>query len=81
MADNVKTVNSIVYTFDTETENKSMSKTFTDYNTSVSDDQIRTVGKILAAQELFSGDFGVISALVSMDRVEKQITDITQASA
>lgn len=81
MADNVKTVNSLVYTFDTETENKSMSKTFTDYNTSVTDDQIRTVGKILAAQELFSGDFGVISALVSMERVEKQITDITQASA
>lgn len=75
------TVNSVVYTFDTETEGKSLKKTFSDYNTSVSDDNLRTVGKTINAQALFASDEnGVISGLTNIERIEKKITDITQAS-
>lgn len=75
------TVNSVVYTFDTETEGKSLKKTFSDYNTSVSDDALRTVGKTINAQALFASDEnGVISGLTNIERIEKKITDITQAS-
>lgn len=77
-----KTLQSVVYTFDTETEGKTFSKTFSDYNTSVTDDQLRTVGKTISGQELFASDAGgVISGLTGIKRVEKKITDITQASA
>lgn len=76
------TLHSVVYKFETTTEGKSYTKTFSDYNTSVSDDNLRTVGKTIAEQELFASDEnGVISGLTKIERVDKQITDITQASA
>lgn len=74
---NEKMAYTVTFTFDTETEGKSLTKTFSDYNTSVSDDALRTVGKTINAQALFaSNEYGVISGLTKIERHENKTVDV-----
>lgn len=74
---NEKMAYQVVYTYTTETEDKTLTKTFTDYNTSVTDDKIREIGNTFLTNKLFKdAKNGVITALKKVQRVNKKITHI-----
>lgn len=68
---------SVQYIFDTEVEDKTLTKTFSDYNTSVSDDQILNVGTIFVTNQIFADDTnGVITRVNKTRRIKQEITDL-----
>lgn len=67
----------VIATFTTETTDKTMTKTFSDYNTAVSDDTCRSVAQACVTNVAFKDPKnGVITGVKKVQRVEKKITDV-----
>lgn len=67
----------VIATFTTETEGKTMTKTFSDYNTAVTDDTCREVCAACVTNVAFKdAKNGVITGVKKVQRVEKKITDV-----
>lgn len=78
-----KTVNTLEYVFDTNQAGKTLTKSFTDFDTTVTDDIIKTVGQNLATNKIFADDAGaVISSLKEANVIQRTIrkVDVTAAA-
>lgn len=72
-----KTTRSITFIFGTDREDKTITKSFSGYNTALTDDAISTVGNSLVSNQLFADDdAGVITSVQKAQRIVKEITDV-----
>lgn len=72
-----KTTRSITFIFGTDQEDKTITKSFSGYNTTLTDDAISTVGNSLVSNQLFADDdAGVITSIKKAQRIVKEITDV-----
>lgn len=72
-----KTTHSIKFIFGTDQEDKTLTKSFSGYNTALADDAISTVGNTLVANQIFADDdSGVITSVEKAERLDTTKTDV-----